>query len=170
MRQYTIAALAPLALLVGTAAHAAPDTTALKPICTADLSPRCQALAEVPASATIAGPELAARISVANCMAMEKMAKLELQPNRGSINELDHAAEPSLAMLDDVIAHGDPQYRTIATAARADLLNGMVVRIRIVANDPKDKHDLETRLALWTDSASKTIALGPSCPRQDVAL
>lgn len=170
MRPSFVAALAPLALLVTTGAHAAPAPAQLRPICTADLPARCQPLAEVPPSATTEGPALSARISVANCLAMDKMAKLKLQPNRGSINELDHAAEPSLAMLDDVIAHGDAHYRAIATAARADLLHGMVVRIRTVANDPLDRHDLESRLAYWNDQATKTIAEGPSCPRQDVAL
>lgn len=164
MRHARIASFAPLALLFASTAHANRPPGQLQPLCTANLPARCQPLAEVPASATIPGPEFAARISVANCVAEESMAKLALKPNALSIHTLDTSAQQSLAMLEDVIAHGDAHYREVARAARADLLNGMVVRIRVVANDPKDKYGLEHRLALWSTAATSTIAMGPSCP------
>jgi len=164
MRHARIATFAPLALLAASTAHADPAAMPLRPLCTADLPARCQPLAEVPASSTTPGPQFAARISVANCVAMESMSKLDLKPDALSIHTLDTAAQQSLALLDEVILKGDAHYREVARAARADLLNGMVVRIRTVANDPKDKNGIEHRLALWTKAAESTIAMGPSCP------
>jgi len=163
MRLVSIAAFAPVALLVATAAHAAPAGSQPRPLCTADIPAACQALAVVPPSATTTAPEFAARISVANCMANHALGQLTLQPTNASLDELDTAARPSIDMLDDVIAHGDPHNRDVAQQAKADLLNGMAIRIRRVTNDPRDKHGLEARLASWQRGAKAALAQGESC-------
>jgi hypothetical protein len=163
MRLVTIASLAPLALLVSAGAHAASGSSQLRPLCAADLPAQCQALAIVPPSATTPQQEFSTRISVANCMAEDALGKLSLRPSDRSLDRLHQAAQPSLTMLDDVIAHGDAHNREVAQAAKADLLNGMAVRIRRVTNDPMDKHGLEARLVSWQREANRTLAMGQTC-------
>jgi len=170
MRFNSIATLAPLALLVSAGAHAAPDPSALRPLCTAGLPAQCQHLFEVPPSATIPHPEFAARVSVASCTASVAMNQLTLGPNLASTDKLEHAIAPSLLMLDDVIANGDAKSQDLARVTKSDLIDAMVVRMRIATNDPNDHAGIEKRLAFWTDRASKVIAEGPSCPAPEIAI
>jgi hypothetical protein len=55
-------------------------------------------------------------------------------------------------MFDDVIAHGDHGWQKAAQSAKADLLIGMVVRMRSVTNDPSAV-GLELNLAPWLKGA-----------------
>src|ERR1700690_1756303 len=106
MRHLLLAGLVPIALFTNSVAFAAPASP-LKPLVAADLQARCRELAVEPASATIVDPDFAAHLSVANCVAEESMANLLLRPDAASIAALDTAAGASLAIFDDIIAHGD---------------------------------------------------------------
>jgi hypothetical protein len=155
MRYAILASLIPAAIFTSAVAHAAPGTSPLRPLVPAELSARCRALAVVPPSARISDPDFAAHVSVANCMAEEAMSGLALRPDSASIAALDAAAAPSLAILDDVLEHGDARWELVADAAKADLWFGMVVRMRIVTNDPDDQRELEAKLAPWLDDATQ---------------
>jgi len=156
MRRNMIVGLLPIAMSATTLVRAAPVTAPLRPLEVATLPERCRPLAAVPQSATIPDPDFAAHISVANCSAEEAMAKLTPHADQASMAALEAAAAPSLAILDDVIAHGDVRWSQMATDARSDLLVGMVVRMRIVANDPSDRDGLEAKLARWLNPATRT--------------
>ncbi|MBL0214890.1 MAG: hypothetical protein IPQ07_13525 [Myxococcales bacterium] len=62
---------------------------------------------------------------------------------------------PSLAMFDDVIAHGDAHARFLAEAAKADLYLGMVIRIRSTATTPAVHAKLEPTLTPWLEQAAR---------------
>ena len=168
MHRASLAALAPLALLAASAAHAGTAGSPLRPLVAADLPERCQPLAQVPASSQILDTDFAAHISVANCLAGERLAQARLHPDRASIASLDMLAQPSIAILDDVIAHGDAFWRRAADAAKADLLVGMVVRMRTGANDPQDRAGIEPRLVMWMDRAGRTVAEAETAPPQNL--
>ena len=170
MHRASLAALAPLVLLAASAAHAGPAGSPLRPLVAADLPERCQPLARVPPSSQIADTDFAAHISVANCLARERLAQAQLHPDRASIASLDMLAQPSIAILDDVLAHGDAFWRRAADAAKADLLVGMVVRMRAVANDPQDHAGIEPKLAMWMDRASRTVAEAEMAPPPNLLL
>jgi len=134
---------------------APPGASPLRPLAMAELPERCRDLARVPASSVIPDPDMAAHVSVANCMADEVMGRLALQPDASSMSALDGAAEPSAQILDDVIAHGGPRWQVIADAAKADLYRGMVVRMRIAMSGRDAPASVEAGLATWLDNASR---------------
>jgi len=146
------------ALSVQSVAHAEPsappDASRLRPLAMAELPERCRDLARVPAS-VIPDPDMAAHVSVANCMAEEAMARLVLQPDAPSIAALDGSAQPSVEILDDVITHGSPRWQLIADTAKADLYRGMTVRMRIAMSGRDAPDSVEASLATWLASASR---------------
>ena len=114
-----------------------------------DLPAECRSLAEVPASAQIQGPALAAELSVANCVAGPAM-------NGASIRELDAAIAASMNMLDDVIRADDPYWTVRAESAKRDLDIAMIVRTRIaLEGDPSGAEPFESLLAKWRDAAAR---------------
>ncbi len=139
---------------MATGAQAAPRSP-LHPIDSAKLPAACQPLAVEPASAQIDGPDFAAHISVANCLAETAMAGLTLRADASSIDALDAAAAPSVAIFADVIEHGDASWKKLAESAKADLFLGMVVRMRSVANDPTDHLGLESKMRGWLDQGNR---------------
>lgn len=90
----------------------------------------CKSVSAVPADATESQLQLAAKISLANCTAEASFAQLTVTPDDAGMQALVTAAKPSFDLLDDVIRSGDPTMTPIAQAARADLLDGMAVRMR----------------------------------------
>jgi hypothetical protein len=146
-------------LVAATAASAAPASP-LRPLAPAVPTRRAD-LASVPASAITTDPDFAAHVSVANCMAEDEMAAVALHPDQASTAALETAIAPSLAIFDDVIAHGNASWRAIADAAKADLFDGMIVRIRSVTNDPQDHAGLESKMMQWSaqaDAANRDAA------------
>lgn len=93
------------------------------------IEPGCRILAQTPQNAVSDGPSLDAAISTANCVALVRMRRLVLDPSPDSVRLLDAAMRPALAILDRVIANGDPVHRLIAYYAKADLLNGSAARM-----------------------------------------
>ena len=113
MRHASVA-LAPLALLTASAAQAAPASepagparSPLRPIVAFKLPARCQPLTRIPHSTQILNPDFAAHISITNCLAEVQLSQVEVQPDHASIATLELITEPSIAILDDVIAHDD---------------------------------------------------------------
>jgi hypothetical protein len=124
----------------------------------------CHANAAIPRSATTARPELAARTSVASCMATAVLRDISLADNDASIRALDEAAQPSLQMYDDVIERGDAELQIVAQHAKADLLLGLQTRMRttipslgedgsVLAAAPARRDRLEPRLEAWRTDA-----------------
>ncbi len=167
MRNAFLAALIPAAVSTISVAGAAPDHSPLQPLVVSNLPARCRALAVVPPSARISDPDFGAHVSVANCMAEEAMSGLALRPDVASIAALDAAAAPSLAVLDDVIEHGDAGWMLVAEEAKADLLFGMVVRMRIVTGDSGDHEALDAMLAPWLNEATQVTREANGVARQD---
>lgn len=143
-------------LLVGSVALAQPPRApGLTPL-PASLPAQCQALAHVPASAQIPRPEISAHVSVANCLAEHQMSSLKLAPTTASIDQMDAAVAPAVAILDGVIATGDPYWMFIAEDAKRDLYTGMIVRQRSTIKSGKIAgHDkLEPQLGCWKANAA----------------
>jgi hypothetical protein len=157
MHRFIFAGIVSCLGLAATAASAAPATPpGLAPL-PRTLPPRCQPVAQIPASARIPDPALGAHISVANCMAEVAMNALDVQPDAASIARFDAAVAPSLAMLDNVIRVGGPYWNVIAEDARRDLYVGMIVRERQSVTDAASREDLEARLGPWQDGAARSI-------------
>src|SRR5690348_644106 len=66
----------------------------------------CEAVAEIPASATIADPAFSARVSAATCDIDTAVAPVPLNDSDASIRALDAATVPVLATLDEVASQG----------------------------------------------------------------
>ncbi|HUJ59295.1 MAG TPA: hypothetical protein VLX92_12405 [Kofleriaceae bacterium] len=89
----------------------------------------CRTLDRVPDDARVLTPTLAAEISVADCTALVRARALVLGPTRASYDALETAVEPAVIMLDTVIRVGDVQSQIIAEHAKADLYQGLAVRL-----------------------------------------
>lgn len=70
----------------------------------------------------------AALTSVANCLAMVQLRR-PTPPSEAGAQSLARSLAPSLAMLDDVIQHGDLASKIIAEHAKADLLAGIATKL-----------------------------------------
>lgn len=154
----SLIAVIPAALLcLVEPASAAPVARGLSPL-PSQLSTRCARLAQIPRSSEIALPVFAAHVSVANCTAEEAMNRLSLAPDDASIDRLNTAVAPSIAMLDEVISAGSPYWKMVAEDAKRDIYVGMVVRMRSSIPDADlAKHDaLEPKLARWIDEGEKS--------------
>ncbi|HTQ07610.1 MAG TPA: hypothetical protein VMI54_27325 [Polyangiaceae bacterium] len=91
---------------------------------------RCSAVASVPRSTRSADPVFAARISAATCMVDVALAGVPLRDDDASIRAVDTAVAPILASLDEVVAHGTPEWKAVALYMKSDLLFGFEVRLR----------------------------------------
>jgi hypothetical protein len=95
----------------------------------ATLPAPCRTVTWVPGDARTPTPALAAEISGADCMAMINLHALRLSPTKASVDAVDEAMRPSIAMLDAVIQTGSPDLQIIAQHAKADLFSGAAVRL-----------------------------------------
>lgn len=142
-----------------------PATVQLSAIDLATVPAPCQPLARraLAASSTVA---LSARISLASCMADRAIAPLSLCDCGESIQAIDAATAPALAVLDDVIDAADPAVKVIAEHTEGQLYAGFVVRLlatlpRVgpgasdaeVALRDMRKQTLEAQLAPWREAA-----------------
>ena len=162
MYRIAIAGLVPAVLFSPVLASAAPSRAApvspLQRIDTAKLPAGCRTLARVPASARTSDPDFAAHLSVASCMAETAMAGIALSPDDAGIAALNAAAAPSVTILDDVIAQGDPRWKLIAEESLGDLDVGMMVRLRTVgSSDANARAQLEPKLTPWRDHAEQAF-------------
>lgn len=168
MHHLTLSSALAILVTAGTAA-AAPASKGPPPL-PAHLPPGCQPLAAAPPSAKVEGPILAAHLSVASCLAEHALAALTVTPDDASIAAMRQAVAPAEAILDGVIAVGDPYWTLLAEDARRDLAVGLAVRVRtsLAGDDPAARLALEDRIAPWlADAASAAqvmAALGKAHP------
>lgn len=146
----------------------APPAPRLTPVDPSAVPAACQPLAK---QALAAGPAaLSARISLAVCMADRAVASLALCDCGESLLAVDTAAEPALALLDEVIDAGDPASQAIAEHAEGELHAGFTVRL--LATLPALRPDaspaeatlremrrqtLDAQLAPWRDAATRSF-------------
>lgn len=146
--------------LVAGTATAGPSLPGLLPL-PRSLPARCVPLAQVPASATIPGPALAARVSVANCLAEQALGPIAVAPDADSIARLNAAVTPAVALFENVRAVGDAHWKAIAADAERDLYVGLIVRERssVRHGDVAAREALEPMLAAWQDAAAREAVL-----------
>jgi hypothetical protein len=116
--------------------------------------------------AKLAGvPELEGRISVASCAASEALDRVPRMAPAIATSVLADAAQPAIAMLDEVIAHArnEPRTAIIANSAKASIYAGMIVRARAMVPSMENAtgtqlitlqevhRDVEPELAPWVD-------------------
>jgi hypothetical protein len=94
------------------------------------LPDQCRGVAQIPRSAQIVDPILAARISAVNCAAQDIFGSVQVSDSEASVHALDAASAPLFAALDDVVAHGSPKWKIQALYAKGDLLFGLQTRLR----------------------------------------
>jgi len=144
-----------------------------EPSSTIDLSrvPRqCRAVAEMPRSAKLVEPALSARVSTASCLAEVTLPRVPATEKEASIQSLDAAAAPIIALLDEVIAHGNPETQVVAEYTKGDLLLGLETRLResippitpatsvASATEIERRHRrLEPKLARWNTDATNAF-------------
>jgi hypothetical protein len=137
----------------------------LVPIDQTQVPQACQPLAKQ-ALAPNTAAALAARVSLATCMADRAVAPLALCDCGESVLAVDAAVAPALALLDNVIEVGDPASQVIAEHAEGALYAGFSARL--LATLPKvapgapdaevalrdlRKQTLEAQLAPWREAA-----------------
>lgn len=137
----------------------------LAPIDPAKLPEACQPLAKQAQVANLSAA-LAARVSLATCMADRAVAPLALCDCADSVLMVDTAVAPALALLDNVIEVGDPASQVIAEHAEGTLYVGFAARL--VATLPRPapgaaeaevtlrdlrKQTLDAQLAPWREAA-----------------
>jgi hypothetical protein len=149
------------------AASKAPTAPAinLPPINLDEVPEQCTTIAKQ-AGAVSVQAALSARISLANCIADAKIAKLTLLDCEDSVLSLDEATKMSLELLDGVIAGAtDDSTKIVAEQAKAELSNQMAVRMMktLPAADGSEasiamhtvrKGILEGLLVKWKDAAA----------------
>jgi len=139
----------------------APGPTSLSPILVDGLPPACRALG-TSASSISPTQALSARISLSSCLVEQKLKALVLCDCEQSVIELDAAAGPSFALLDEVISLGDATQKILALQARGDLLQSFATRILATVPVPVDSSPSalalrQTRLGLITPSVTPWI-------------
>jgi hypothetical protein len=124
-----------IVVVASSIAHA--DSTLYTPLVDMrTVDPPCRTRAEVPSHARISGPSFDAAVSTANCMAMTRATQLELAPTEASVKALDAAVAPAMAILDAVIATGDPAHQLIAQHSELDILQSNTARMFVAVPQP----------------------------------
>ncbi len=121
----------------------------------AAIPPQCRGIAGAP---TPTEPLLLqARISTATCMvgvALDGVQRTIKNPSAG-VGPLGDAASPAINLLDEVIAHGDPETTIVAQHAKGDIYVGLAVRLRNTV--PGDNDTTPTTVLLQHDAMRATI-------------
>jgi len=112
---------------------AAAPAPALAAVVLDETPPRCKSLAKR-AQVPSAMQSLAARISLAGCIADARMEPLSLIDGQESVLAIDVAVHPGLTMLDGVIDSGDAAMKVMALRAKAELYGRM--RVKMMATVP----------------------------------
>lgn len=131
---------APTAATTPTPAAVKPATPAvnLTPILLEETPERCHPIAKRAGTAVLV-QALSARISLASCLADAKFSELKLIDGQDSITQMDEAALPSFAVLDEVVAAAtDPVTKVMATHAKAQLLHVMMNRMTQTVSSTAD--------------------------------
>ena len=110
-----------------------------------DIPDECADLAKL-ADSPSKNQALSARISLAACLVDEKSRPLVLCDCEQSVNEINAILDPSLALLDDVVAAGEPAMQVLARYTQGGLLAGFAQRMLSTVPPPVDTS--EASLAL----------------------
>ena len=136
------AILLPLLLCCAVApALAAPPGGALAPIKISDLPQACRAgatRARAGNGAANRAQTLNARLSLAGCVADQRLLPLVLLDAPESVGLLEVAAAPAFALVDGVLAAGDPATQVMAYRVRAQLYDKLTVRLLDTVPAPTD--------------------------------
>lgn len=109
-------------------ASAASASPSPAPFALDETTRRCQPLAKRASIGTV--PQaLSARVLLASCIADARIAVLSLIDGQESVLAMEEAVEPAIAMLDGVIAAGDPGLKISALHAKADLYGRMAAKM-----------------------------------------
>jgi hypothetical protein len=136
----------------------------------------------MPQSAKVIEPALSARVSTVSCLAGVTLPGVPASDDDASIQSLNTAAAPLIALLDDVITHGKPEMQMVAEYNKGDLLLGLGTRLRASvppitpatsiesATDIERRHQkLEPKLARWNaeakDAFHRVTALAQQNPK-----
>ena len=110
-----------------------------------DIPDECADLAKL-ADSPSKNQALSARISLAACLVDEKSRPLVLCDCEQSVNEINAILDPSLELLDDVVAAGEPAMQILARYTQGGLLAGFAQRMLSTVPPPVDS--TEASLAL----------------------
>jgi hypothetical protein len=151
------------------AARPAPPSAPIVQLATIDLSAvpdSCHPLVTQALAPSLAAA-LSARVSLATCLADKAIASLQLCDCGASIQDVDAAAAPALALLDEAFNVGEPATRVIAAHAKGQLYTGFAVRlvgtlppVNPGASDAEAAlrgmraQTLEAQLAPWREAAA----------------
>jgi hypothetical protein len=146
------------------AAKSSTPATNLAPIDVAELPEPCRAIAK---QATVANlhAALSARLSLAGCLADQRLAPLELLDCQDSVLAVEQATAPSFELLDGVIAAGDLSMKLLGEHAKGELYTSLAIRMQGTvpsgSSDPASlalrdsrKAILDSFLAPWRDQAN----------------
>ena len=126
---------------------------------------QCKTIAKQAGSVTLS-VALSARLSLASCIATQKLAPLKLLDCEDSILAVDDATKMSFELIDGVIAGAtDDTTKIVAEQAKAELYNSMVTRMMTTVPPPGTteseiamhaarKGILEGLLVKWKDAAA----------------
>jgi len=162
-----LASSAALAQRVPTPPASKPVTPAtnLPPINLDEVPEQCKTIAKQAGSITLS-VALSARLSLASCIATQKLSALKLLDCEDSILAVDEATKMSLELIDGVIAGAqDDTTKIVAEQAKAELYNSMVTRMMAtvpatgateseIAMNAARKGILEGLVAKWKDAAA----------------
>lgn len=129
----------------------------------------CAALAWVPDDARIMTPTLEAYTSIASCIVRERTRAMKLAPDRDTMARLDFAIHPAIDLLDTAAEVGDLSQKIVALHAKADVYNGLIVRVRASAGTAVAASDVDALVAAWRDASREAnrdvLRLAESDPR-----
>jgi hypothetical protein len=132
-----------------TTTQAPGQTPPSKPVLSAidvDSQPEaCRDLAKL-ANSTSKPRALSARISLASCLVDEQTKTIVLCDCAQSVIDIDAAIAPSLALLDEVAALGDPVNQILARHAQGEILSSFATRM--LATVPPPLNSSEEAIAL----------------------
>ena len=140
-------------------------TTNLPPILLDEVPEQCKTIAKQAGSVTLS-VALSARLSLAGCIATQKLSALELLDCEDSILAVDEATKMSFELIDGVIAGAtDDTTKIVAEQQKAELYNSMVTRMMAtvpstgateseIAMNAARKGILEGLLVRWKDAAA----------------
>jgi hypothetical protein len=121
----------------------------------------CEGAAAVPSQMLTETPLLAAKMSTASCAALARAETLALTDDPPSVVELQATMEPSLDAYQQLVDDPHPEWQLLAAHAHADLLLGMVTRMRATIEPvPADAFGVDL-IRAQADRDSRHEALEP---------
>lgn len=145
-----------------------------------ELPAQCRASARL-AGSLVQGIALPSKLALAQCLVPPALAPIKaLLDTQDSINQLETAVKPALALYDDVIAGGEPAQQVAAASAKAALYTDLLGRMANTVPPPtaggealyqSRKQLLDVVLQPWRDqviaASEQVVAIGKAHPALD---